>query len=80
MPPWSVPFFSEFYGMSQEKVEAIPRIHRRYADAVKKVSTTEGCLLIDALSQFEPAHFRSDGIHFNSAGHERMARLLKRLL
>lgn len=80
MPPWAVQFFGEFYGMNPAQVQAIPHIHRAYADAVKEASRKGGCLLIEALSLFEPHLFRNDGIHFNGAGHERMATLITDLL
>jgi lysophospholipase L1-like esterase len=83
MPSWAYRFFSQFYGMSQEEVSAIPQVHIRYADVVRDLCRQDHIPLVDALADFQrlgpetPQYFRNDGIHLRTPGHALLARLVE---
>jgi lysophospholipase L1-like esterase len=80
MPPWAYGFYSQFYGMSREAVDAIPSLHGAYADAVRRVASGGHAVLVDAereLAGNDPTLlYRNDQIHLRTPGHEAIASLL----
>lgn len=81
MPGWADGFFGNFYQMSAEQVEAIPRVHEAYCDIVREIASSHGnAWLVDAGAAWEdePASvlFRRDQIHLTDEGHEKLAELI----